>query len=90
VWVSARSGEGGETLLRRIDEALEEDPIVEAHFEFSPSDSEQLALLHRSGTVLSTHFEDDRVLVHARVAASLRQRLHASLAPPPPKASAGG
>lgn len=90
VWVSARSGEGWETLLRRIDEALEEDPIVEAHFEFSPSDSEQLALLHRSGTVLSTHFEDDRVLVHARVAASLRQRLHASLAPPPPKVSAGG
>lgn len=82
VWVSARTGEGLETLVQRIDEALEEDPVVEAHFEFSPSDSEPLALLHRSGTILSTHFDDDRVRVHARVTASLRRRLHASLAPP--------
>jgi GTP-binding protein HflX len=80
VWVSAQSGEGLPTLLRRIDEALNEDqdPVVEASFKLSPSDSEQLALLHRFGTVLSTEFEDDRLLVRARVNTSLLDRLHAS------------
>ena len=67
-----------QTLLRRIDEALKEDPLVEACFELSPSDSEQLALLHRFGTVLSTEFEDNRLLVRARVNASLVERLQAT------------
>jgi GTP-binding protein HflX len=78
VWVSAQSGEGLPTLLRRIDEALNEDPVVEASFELSPSASEQLALLHRFGTVLSTQFEHDHLLVRARVNTSLLDRLHAS------------
>ena len=78
VWVSAQSGEGLPTLLRRVDEALNEDPVVEASFELSPSANEQLALLHRFGTVLSTEFEDNRLLVRARVSTSLLDRLHAS------------
>ena len=78
VWISARSGEGLQTLLRRIDEALKEDPLVEACFELSPSDSEHLALLHRFGTVLSTEFEDNHLLVRARVNASLVERLQAT------------
>jgi 50S ribosomal subunit-associated GTPase HflX len=78
VWVSARSGEGLQKLLQRIDEALNEDPLVEARFELSASDSEQLALLHRIGTVLSTEFEDNRLLVRARVNASLVERLQAT------------
>jgi GTP-binding protein HflX len=78
VWVSAQSGEGLQTLLRRVDEALNEDPVVEASFELSPSANEQLALLHRFGTVLSTQFEDDHLLVRARVNTSLLDRLHAS------------
>jgi GTP-binding protein HflX len=78
VWLSALSGEGLPALLRRIDEALNEDPLVEASFNLSPSASEQLALLHRFGTVLSTQFENDRLLVRARVSASLLDRLHAS------------
>jgi GTP-binding protein HflX len=78
VWVSALSGEGLPALLRRIDEALNEGPLVEASFKLSPSASEQLALLHRFGTVLSTQFEGDRLLVRARVSASLLDWLHAS------------
>jgi len=34
-----------------------------------------LALLHRSGVVLSTQYEDDRVRVRARVRESLWERL---------------
>jgi GTP-binding protein HflX len=75
VWVSAQTREGLDVLLRRIDQSLTEDPVVEADFELSPTDGESLALLHRSGVVLSTQYEDDRVRVRARVRESLWERL---------------
>ncbi len=75
VAVSARTGEGLDALLRKIDESLEQDPLVEANFELSARDGESLALLHRSGTVLSTWTEDDRVRIRARVPESLLERL---------------
>ncbi len=81
VWVSAHTGAGLDDLRGMIDEMLQNDPLVEAQFEFAASDGARLALLHRQGTVLSTRFEDERVLVKARVAASLRDRLYAE-APP--------
>lgn len=77
VMISALTGEGLNTLRRRIDEALKEDPVVETQVELSASDGEGLALLHRHGTVLSTRHEDGRVLVRVRVASSLRARLNA-------------
>ena len=73
--VSACTGEGLDALLKRIDEMLGEDRMVEADFELSAADGERLALLYRSGTVLSTHFEDERVQVRARVRKSLRDWL---------------
>ena len=54
---------------------MTQDPVVEADFELSPADGESLALLHRSGVVLSTQYEDDRVRVRARVRESLWERL---------------
>jgi GTP-binding protein HflX len=81
VAVSAHTGEGLELLLRRIDESLVADPLVEADFELSPDDGERLALLHRLGTVLTTQMEDNRIRVRARVRASLRERLRAEKAP---------
>jgi GTP-binding protein HflX len=78
VAVSAKTGLGLETLKRRIDEVLLEDPLVEADFEFSAADGERLALLHRYGTVLSRRFEDNRVVVRARVTESLRARLRST------------
>ena len=75
VAVSALTGGGLEKLLRRIDEALKEDPVIEAYFELSPADGERLALLHRFGAIISKRFEDNRVLVHARIPESLRERL---------------
>ena len=78
VWVSARTGEGLDLLLRRIDQALTEDPVIEADLDLSPADGESLALLHRSGLVLSTQYEDDRVRVRARLRESLWERLRNS------------
>jgi GTP-binding protein HflX len=77
VWVSARSGEGLDVLSEKIDRMIQDDPLVEAQFELDVSDGARLALLHRMGKVLSTRFEDDRVVVKARVPASLRDRIDA-------------
>ncbi len=75
VEVSALRGEGFEALLEAIDCALDDDPIVETEFEFSAGDGERLALLHRAGNVLSTRYEDNRVMVRARLAKSVCERL---------------
>jgi GTP-binding protein HflX len=75
VVVSALKGNGLDSLRRLIEEGLEGDPIVEA--ELSSSDGEGLASLYRLGTVLSARFEDHRVLVRARLAASLHERFRA-------------
>jgi GTPase len=75
VVVSALKGDGLDSLRHLIEEGLEGDPIVEA--ELSSADGEGLASLYRLGTVLSAHFEDHRVLVRARLAASLHERFRA-------------
>jgi GTP-binding protein HflX len=73
--VSAKTGDGLRQLLQRIDEQLGDDPLVEAEFEFSPADGQRLASLYRGGMVLARRYEDDRVVVRARLRESLRSRL---------------
>jgi GTP-binding protein HflX len=75
VIVSAQTGEGLEVLRQRIAVTLASDPVVEADFELSQSDGKHLALLYRSGTILATRYEAGRVLVRARVPASVREKL---------------
>ncbi len=75
VAVSARTGEGLDALVRQIDENLKEDPVVEADFELQASDGNQLALLHRFGTVLSTQVHDDLLRIRARIPKSIQTRL---------------
>jgi len=78
VAVSAQTGEGLDNLRQQITDALVADPVVEADFELSPSDGRQLALLHRTGIVVSTCYEEGKVLVRARVPESVRDRLKPS------------
>jgi len=80
VTVSAQTGEGLENLRQRIADALAAEPVVEAEFELSSSDGKHLALLHRTGTVVSTHYEEGKVLVRARVPESVREILKPSRA----------
>jgi GTP-binding protein HflX len=75
VWVSASTGEGLDTLRQRIDESLTADPVIEAELDLSPADGKSLAMIHRSGVVLSTEYGDERVKVRARLRESLWQRL---------------
>jgi GTP-binding protein HflX len=80
VGVSAHTGEGLEKLRQHIAAALAADPMVEADFEFSLSDGKHLAMLHESGTVVSTYYEADRVWVRAIVPESVREKLKPSTA----------
>jgi len=75
IWISATTGEGLDTLRQRIDESLTADPVIEAELDLSPADGESLALIHRSGVVLSTQYGDERVKVRARLRESLWRRL---------------
>jgi GTP-binding protein HflX len=75
VAVSARTGDGLNELLRRIDAELLDDPVLEAEFELPVADGERLASLYRGATVLARRYEDDRVVVRARLRESLRSRL---------------
>jgi GTPase len=86
VCVSARTGEGLEDLRRRVDNVLASDPVVEADFELSVGDGKHLALLHSAGTVVSTRYEEGRVVVRARVPQSVRDMLK-PFVPEAPKAS---
>jgi len=75
VAVSARTGEGIESLLESIDQGLTlGDPLVEAEFRLPAGGGEALAALYRLGTVLSTRFEEDRLVVRARLSLSSRER----------------
>jgi GTPase len=78
VSVSAQTREGLEELRRQISRMLSTVPMVEADFELSPGDGKQLAMLHRTGTVVSTHYGDGRILVRARVPESVLERLKPS------------
>ena len=73
--VSALTGEGLDNLRRRISDELASDFMVEAEFEFLSSDGKHLALLHESGTVVSTRYRADRVLVRAIVPSAVREKL---------------
>ncbi len=85
VAVSAQTGEGLDALRRRIADLLTADPLVEADFELSAADGKRLALLHRAGTVVSTQYEDGKVLVRARVPQSVREKLMPAVAEAPGK-----
>ena len=80
VCVSAQTGEGLQDLRRVISDKLIANPLVEADFELAPGDGKQLAILHRTGTVVSTQYEEGRILVRARVPESVRERLKPSIA----------
>ncbi len=75
VGVSALKGEGLALLLERMDTMLEQDAPVEADFDLAATDGEDLALLHRWGTVLAQRLEDNRLYVRARVTPSLKRRV---------------
>jgi GTP-binding protein HflX len=75
VVISARTGEGLETLLARMDQELALDPVSACKFRIPISEGAPLHLLHQHGRVRSIRYEGDFCQVEAEVPASLKRRL---------------
>ncbi len=79
VLVSAQSGEGLDSLRKKVASILDVDPMVEADFDLPSSDGRGFALLHQTGKVLSTRYHADRILVRAIVPESVCDRLKSAV-----------
>jgi GTP-binding protein HflX len=75
VAISATTGAGLDGLLAAIDGVLPGDPLVRTQLDLSAGDGATLAMLHEFGRVLSTRYENNRVVVEAEVPESLERRL---------------
>src|SRR5579859_3717769 len=78
VLISAKSGEGIDRLLRRIDLALPVDPVVTLSLRMPLAEGRTLALIHAMGRVLHSAVEDSHMTLDAEVPASIAKRLHLS------------
>jgi GTP-binding protein HflX len=76
VAISARSGQGLETLAHTVSECLGRG-FRDIDVLTSPGNGRLLAWLGSHGEVLSRHFTDDRVVVHCRIPAALFGRIAA-------------
>ena len=73
--ISARTGQGCDALLARMDRDLALDPVSTCVFRIPAGEGSPLHLLHQFGRVLSTRYDGDVCEVKAEVPASLRRRL---------------
>jgi GTP-binding protein HflX len=79
VGVSAQTGEGLDGLLRAIDEALTNDPLMDADLVVPQSEGATLAAIEAGMVIHSRAFEGDLVHLSVRGPASLVGRIRQSL-----------
>ena len=75
VAISARTGEGFDALLRKIDETLALDPVSPCVFHFPIAEGAPLHLLHERGRVMATRYTGESCEVEAMTPESIRRRL---------------
>lgn len=75
VSISAKTGEGFDVLLKRIDEVLMLDPLEPCTFLFPISEGGPLHLLHQHARVIATRYSGEACEVDAEVPESIRRRL---------------
>jgi GTP-binding protein HflX len=80
VAISARSGQGIEILLERIEQVLE-DGLIPIRVELPYSQGELLALLHSQGHIEREDYGPEGTLVEGRIPARLSPRFRAYVAP---------
>ena len=78
VLVSAKTGEGMDELLKRMDAALPVDPVVTMSLRLPLAEGRTLALIHALGRVLHSSVEDSHMTMDAEVPASIARRLRLS------------
>jgi GTP-binding protein HflX len=69
--ISARTGDGLPELLERIDEALQEDPMVESRLRIPQSEGEVIAALEAGAVIRGREFEGNLVRLAVFAPASL-------------------
>ncbi|MGH9670450.1 MAG: GTPase HflX [Terriglobales bacterium] len=77
VHISALSGAGLGTLLERMDEMLEEDPLRRVRLSVPQEEGKTLALIQARARVLSRRYRDGVVELEARAPESVLRRLKA-------------
>jgi GTP-binding protein HflX len=75
VAISARTGAGFDTLLKKIDETLPLDPVSKCMFRFAAGEGAPLHWLHEYGNVTSTRYSGEMCEVEATVPESVKRRL---------------
>jgi GTP-binding protein HflX len=78
VLVSAKTGQGLDELLRRMDIALPIDPVVTLTLRLPLAEGRTLALIHALGKVLHSEVEDSHMNLRAEVPVSVARRLRLS------------
>jgi GTPase len=81
VAISARTGDGFEALLEKIDETLAVDPVSKCLFHFPIAEGAPLHLLHERGRVTATRYTGESCEVEALTPASIKRRLEKYLVP---------
>jgi GTPase len=75
VAISARTGDGFDALLKKIDETLALDPVSACVFHFPIAEGAPLHLLHEHGRVTATRYTGESCEVEALTPESIRRRL---------------
>jgi 50S ribosomal subunit-associated GTPase HflX len=73
--VSGLTGEGLESLLSRIDEAMPVDPVLHLHFTLPLSNGRAIALVHALGRVLHSEVQDLTMAIEAEIPESVARQL---------------
>jgi GTP-binding protein HflX len=73
--VSGLTGEGLESLLSRIDEAMPVDPVLHLHFTLPLSNGRAIALVHALGRVLHSEVQDSTMAIEAEIPESVARQL---------------
>jgi GTP-binding protein HflX len=78
VLVSALTGKGIDSLLRRMDAAMPVDPVVTLSIRLPIAEGRTLAMIHALGRVLHSEIDDSHMRLDAEVPASIAKRLRLS------------
>ena len=73
--ISARTGQGLEELLAKIDSTLGLDPVERCTFRFPVGEGSGVHMLHEYAKVLSVTYDEQWCTVEAEAPASIRRRL---------------
>lgn len=84
VHVSAVTGAGLQSLLRRIDAAMPVDPLVHLRFTLPLTNGRAIALVHALGRVLRSEVQDSSMAIEAEIPESVARQL--KIDPEPPRA----